>query len=184
MDFLCFDFINTQWYAAHNPGFEPLRDKTWMEDFSAKWELNAGCALSERQFRQLAELRALLFDIVVDLHTGKGIRDQRLAKFNRYLSLTPLNHELLQEENTYKVVLTPACRDWKYVLYKIASSLAEVITAHGAEKIRVCDNPACRWVFLDNSRNRSRRWCSNTCSSLIKVRKFRESQKSRGNCME
>jgi hypothetical protein len=43
-----------------------------------------------------------------------------------------------------------------------------------SDDLRACDNPLCRFVFLDNSRNRSRRWCDMTaCGNRAKLRRFR-----------
>lgn len=45
------------------------------------------------------------------------------------------------------------------------------------ERFRVCGNPGCSEVFYDDSRNRSRKWCSMaTCGNRAKVRAFRERQ--------
>jgi predicted RNA-binding Zn ribbon-like protein len=43
------------------------------------------------------------------------------------------------------------------------------------DRFRICANPNCRAVFFDNSKNRSRKWCSmQTCGNQLKVRAFRE----------
>jgi predicted RNA-binding Zn ribbon-like protein len=42
------------------------------------------------------------------------------------------------------------------------------------ERVSVCANPACRLVFVDDSRNRSRRWCDNAgCGNRVRVRRYR-----------
>ena len=44
-----------------------------------------------------------------------------------------------------------------------------------ARRLRVCRNPACRWVFYDHSRNGAARWCSmNVCGSRAKAREYRQ----------
>jgi predicted RNA-binding Zn ribbon-like protein len=43
------------------------------------------------------------------------------------------------------------------------------------DRLKVCRNPACRWVYYDRSRNRSRSWCSMaTCGNRAKARGFRQ----------
>lgn len=43
-----------------------------------------------------------------------------------------------------------------------------------AGRVKVCENPQCRWLFLDHSRNRSRQWCeATTCGNRERVRRFR-----------
>src|SRR5919198_2470821 len=41
-------------------------------------------------------------------------------------------------------------------------------------RLRLCENPACRLVFVDDSRNQSRRWCDNAgCGNRFRVRRHR-----------
>ena len=43
-----------------------------------------------------------------------------------------------------------------------------------AERLKLCDNDQCRWLFLDRSKNRSRQWCeSASCGNRQRVRRFR-----------
>ena len=42
------------------------------------------------------------------------------------------------------------------------------------ERLRACGNPACRLMFLDESRNRTRRWCDDGgCGNRSRVRRAR-----------
>jgi predicted RNA-binding Zn ribbon-like protein len=42
-------------------------------------------------------------------------------------------------------------------------------------RLKLCGEPACRWVFYDRSRNHSSRWCSMaSCGNRQKARRFRE----------
>jgi predicted RNA-binding Zn ribbon-like protein len=39
-------------------------------------------------------------------------------------------------------------------------------------RLKLCGQ--CRWLFLDHSRNRSRRWCSmSECGAQVKMRRYR-----------
>jgi predicted RNA-binding Zn ribbon-like protein len=43
------------------------------------------------------------------------------------------------------------------------------------DRLKVCPDDDCAWVFYDESRNRSRRWCSmNACGNRHKVRAYRD----------
>lgn len=43
------------------------------------------------------------------------------------------------------------------------------------ENFKECENPTCRAVFFDRSKNRSGKWCSmQSCGNRAKVRAFRE----------
>jgi len=43
----------------------------------------------------------------------------------------------------------------------------------GAERFGTCAADGCRWVFLDTSRNRSRRYCSDRCATRANVAALR-----------
>ncbi len=46
--------------------------------------------------------------------------------------------------------------------------------------LRVCGNPHCRLVFLDLSKNHSRRWCDTTgCGNRDRVRRYRQASRPR-----
>jgi predicted RNA-binding Zn ribbon-like protein len=57
-----------------------------------------------------------------------------------------------------------------------AMGLASVIVEHGVERFGVCDSASCDDVYVDTSRNRSRRHCSHTCSTREAVAAYRKRQ--------
>jgi predicted RNA-binding Zn ribbon-like protein len=48
----------------------------------------------------------------------------------------------------------------------------------GADRFGTCADPRCGGVFIDTSRNRSRRYCSDRCASRANVAAHRERQRS------
>lgn len=59
--------------------------------------------------------------------------------------------------------------------HRIALDAAVIVTTDALrERVRVCHGPKCGWLFLDTTRNRSRRWCSEaTCGTRTRVQRFR-----------
>jgi predicted RNA-binding Zn ribbon-like protein len=57
-----------------------------------------------------------------------------------------------------------------------AMGLASVIVEHGVGRFGVCGSGGCHDVYVDTSRNRSRRHCSNTCSTREAVAAYRKRQ--------
>jgi predicted RNA-binding Zn ribbon-like protein len=57
--------------------------------------------------------------------------------------------------------------------------LAMAFLEHGVERLDSCADPRCGGVFLDTSRNRSRRYCSERCASRANVAAHRERQRAR-----
>jgi hypothetical protein len=78
---------------------------------------------------------------------------------------------------TYRIgpdaVLRSAAPDaWDGLVDDLAAT-ALAVGERGGD-LRACDNSLCRFVFLDRSRNRSRRWCDMAaCGNRAKLRRFR-----------
>jgi predicted RNA-binding Zn ribbon-like protein len=66
-------------------------------------------------------------------------------------------------------------------LLRIAEHAADLLTSPDAAHIKECGVDTCRWLFLDRSRNHSRRWCDmSTCGNRAKARRFQTRAKRRG----
>jgi predicted RNA-binding Zn ribbon-like protein len=57
-------------------------------------------------------------------------------------------------------------------LWPVARSAAELLTSPKLGRVKVCAGEGCGWIFLDESRNGSRRWCdSRDCGNRERVRR-------------
>jgi predicted RNA-binding Zn ribbon-like protein len=55
----------------------------------------------------------------------------------------------------------------------IARAAADLLASEGTARIHQCKSAACRWLFLDMSRNHSRCWCDmKLCGNRMKARRF------------
>lgn len=177
MDFLCIELVNSGWYITHKPFRDPLRDPVWLAEFLRRWDLAEAAAPSAVELDQLIALRGLLAEWIDSICRAKALTPEQLAAANRYLEAAPFHYRAELSEGRFQLVLKPAQTDWDFVLAKITASLFELLSQYPLDRIRQCGNPECRWVFYDESKSSTRKWCGNTCASLIKVRKFRERQK-------
>jgi predicted RNA-binding Zn ribbon-like protein len=58
-------------------------------------------------------------------------------------------------------------------LWPVARSAAELLTSPKLDRVKVCAGEGCGWMFLDESRNASRRWCdSRSCGNRERVREY------------
>ena len=65
------------------------------------------------------------------------------------------------------------------VLDPVAYAAGELLLAADRPPVKEC--PGCGWLFVDRSRNSSRRWCDmQTCGSREKMRRFYRSRRSIG----
>lgn len=174
MDILCINFINTNWYNTHKENRELLDDKSYLESFQEKWKLQTESPPLAKDIIRLKELRAFLEGAMNIVIQGKDLNQDQLNIINKFLSLSTLNKSIEIKDSKYISELKPISRNWNWLLYEITASFAQLISDLDIKRIKLCENPQCRWVFFDESKSRTRRWCDNTCASLIKVRKFRE----------
>jgi predicted RNA-binding Zn ribbon-like protein len=65
------------------------------------------------------------------------------------------------------------------ILWPIAESAAKLLTSPDLKKVRECEASDCYWLFLDHSRNRSRRWCTmSSCGNREKARRHYRRQRA------
>lgn len=59
-------------------------------------------------------------------------------------------------------------------LWLLSSGAAGLMLSGDARRVRACNNPECRWLFLDTSKNHTRRWCDmRICGNRMKARRFK-----------
>lgn len=73
----------------------------------------------------------------------------------------------------------PSTDDLARPLWPIAKAASAVLTSPSErDMLRECSDDTCAWLFIDRTKNHSRRWCDvNTCGSRNRVREFRQRQK-------
>lgn len=60
----------------------------------------------------------------------------------------------------------------------VAMGLSQLVVQHGWQRLGVCAAEGCAEVYVDTSRNASRRYCSNTCASRSTVAAYRARRKA------
>lgn len=98
-----------------------------------------------------------------------------------------LNTELHDAMSHTRLVAVDNGFDWTWpastpelerALWPVARSAAELLISDELDRVRECAAHDCGWLFFDESRNRSRRWCSmQTCGNRAKVDRFRTRRK-------
>lgn len=126
------------------------------------------------------DLRRALDAIFRALANGKPPPDDAVRAFNATLAEAHARRRLQPQPG--------AALAWRWETealeipaWEIALAAATLLTDPArCARIRICGNPACDWMFLDESRTGQRRWCRmNVCGNEAKVRRFRERQKNR-----
>jgi predicted RNA-binding Zn ribbon-like protein len=64
-----------------------------------------------------------------------------------------------------------------FPLWCITGQALDLLRFGPLDRLAECGH--CRWLFLDLSRNRTRRWCSmDTCGAIVKMRRYRANRPS------
>jgi predicted RNA-binding Zn ribbon-like protein len=60
-------------------------------------------------------------------------------------------------------------------LWPVVHDAGELLTSDALDRLHECASDTCGWLFLDLTKNRSRRWCAMSgCGNRDKIRRFRE----------
>ncbi len=63
--------------------------------------------------------------------------------------------------------------DLDRILWPVVQSAADLLTSDELDIVRICASDDCDWLFLDTSKNHSRRWCDmKSCGNRAKARRY------------
>jgi len=179
MDLACFDLVNSLVHDYRGTGttHDHLTEADWLAQFQARWGLSAAGPADAAARARLADLRTDLRRLIDQLAAGTDLDPAALGAVDRTLAAAALRRQLRPADGGWRLELRPIQHDWTWALAEIAASFASLLTEHDPARVRVCENPDCRWAFYDTSRSRTRRWCGDSCGNLVKVRRFRARQR-------
>jgi predicted RNA-binding Zn ribbon-like protein len=122
---------------------------------------------------QAVELRECLNRIVSSHLRKRRPAPGDLALFSCFLAESHTHLQLQAERSGFRLGWPAAESRLDSLLWPIVKSSAALLTSTDLHHVRECDAAECRWVFLDRSKNHSRRWCDMTvCGNRVKAHKF------------
>lgn len=190
---LCLDFVNT----LGDRGGDPNEHLTEYSEL-VRWAHEAG-AIDERTARTLvregrehphASRRVLL--------RARGVREAMYRIFQAALDHQPpsaadvdlFNRELGGAMANTRVepgrdgAFDLAWSDTVALdrpLWPVLRSAAELLSMGEMSRVKACASDSCHWVFMDESRNRSRQWCQmEVCGNRAKARRHYARVRSSG----
>ena len=182
MKFLCLEFLNSEWYDGWSHLEDRLQSKEWLSEFLAKEFGGVSVTLRDPRVKKaFYELRALLRGIVQRVAAGDRVAQDQILRLNKFMALAEWQYTFSSlRAGKYHLGQVPRRKNWKWVLSAIARSAGEMLANTDLARLKICPNPGCRWVFYDETKGRTRRWCDSTrCGNLDKVRRFRERLRQR-----
>jgi predicted RNA-binding Zn ribbon-like protein len=179
METIFLDFINSEFRDFRGRWVrDDLQQPAWLEQFLVKWELQVDRPPDGATLTTLIALRTLLRSLIDALAEGQSA-DQEQAALNAILLKIPFSRHLIKDTAGYRLEMVPLKKDWDWVQAEIAASFAQLLADQDPKRLKICANPNCRWVFYDESKSRTRLYCtSDKCANLLKVRRFRARRKN------
>jgi predicted RNA-binding Zn ribbon-like protein len=188
------DFINTvhDWTAS-----EP---RDYLGEFSDAIRFGEAAGLLTRaddlslrrrtphiELKRLRELRALLKRIFQMRLSGQAPSNIDLGKLSANLAEAARASRLIVATRAHRSRQVPVIREITaenagdaLLRLRIVEAAVALIVSDAMLRVKSC--PTCGWLFLDVSKNRSRRWCSmDTCGAVAKARRYYRRLKERTN---
>ena len=138
------------------------------------WRLPVTTPPSTLAQAALRALRAMLCQMFEAAATGQPVTDAQLEELNAFLALAPVMRQVQRSGSGVRLQTILLHEGWTAAASQIAASWVDVLASILPARLKVCANPACHWVFIDQSHNLSRCWCRQwACGNLMKVRQFR-----------
>jgi predicted RNA-binding Zn ribbon-like protein len=183
---LALDFANTVGGTHVRPTHDHLRDYADIARFAVlAGGLQPGVAKrllqrAERDPRRAAAvyelgitLREAIWGVFSALASGEVPRDEDLALIGDAAAAGAARSRLVYDRDGVGWSLPADGDELERPLWEIARSAADLLTSTDRERVKECASATCEWVFLDRSRNHSRRWCDmSDCGNRAKARRF------------
>lgn len=188
---LCLDFVNTlDWRGTDHPveflhtyhdlviwsRYVGTISDRQAQGLSQKADMEAFRAAAV--LRDAIELREATYRIFEAVAGGLPVSEQDLKVFNRYLGATMQSSQIIpqKEDFVWDTNGDPHNLDW--ILNPLVRSAADLLVSAERQRVKKCSDPACGWLFLDISRNLSRRWCDmRDCGNRAKASRFYKKKK-------
>jgi predicted RNA-binding Zn ribbon-like protein len=182
---LCLDFVNT--VDCRNS--DDARDLLSAYDNLVTWSQHAGiitddeardmlqqAALHPTNAKKTLEravmLREVLYRIFSSIARDRQPNTAEVNALNREVSTTMTKIRLKPRDAAKPWVYTYEGPRLDRILWPIIHSATELLTSDKLDRVRECPGRNCGWMFLDRSRNRTRKWCDmKDCGNRVKAQR-------------
>lgn len=166
------DLVNTEDPVA---GEDELTDPAALESFLTEHELSGVRRPTARDLAEVRELRGALRAVF-----DAGDQQRAVAILNELLASSGARPVLTDHDGVWHLHYTPEGTPLApRIAAEAAMALSVVIAEDGFERLRSCEGERCVDVFVDASRNRSRRYCSpEVCGNRASVAAYRARQRA------
>ncbi len=139
-------------------------------------------AQAARALSSARRLREALFRLFQALTRKERPRPEDLRLFNGLLRRALRGQTVLapdpETHGAYRLDFLDEKDPLQRFLFRLLRQAAELLTTADVHRLKVCSSPDCGWLFLDTTKNASRRWCDMAaCGNRAKARRFYRKKK-------
>jgi predicted RNA-binding Zn ribbon-like protein len=183
---LSLNFANTKDWHASQHSVENLNSYSDL----VNWGQNAGLISAEMaaQLNQLAadhpqatdemyeyaiQIREAIYRIFSYHYAGRPILEADLSLLNNVACEAMSHFQLAPKGKSFQWQLPSNVADVNLILWPVAHAAGELLTSERGHRVRQCeDDRGCGYLFIDQTKNHSRRWCSmESCGNRAKARR-------------
>jgi predicted RNA-binding Zn ribbon-like protein len=183
---LCLDFTNTVGFRGTNHPHETLDSYPKL----ILWSQQAGI-LPQNEAEQLlrkaklhpeeargvlkraVKLREAIYRIFTAIADLQSPNAEDLDTLNTEVSEALIHLRITPEKGDFAWIFDARNSDLGRMLWSVSRSAADLLTSKEKSRVKRCASEKCAWLFLDMSRNRTRRWCDmKDCGNLAKARRY------------
>lgn len=133
---------------------------------------------AEHVRQQAISRRETIFRIFQAVVDGSEPDEQDMQQFNAALSEAMSKARIVAGKEHYLWDWSEKAPALDWILWPVWRSTADVLTSEEIHLVRQCASDDCSWLFLDTSKNHSRRWCDmQNCGNRAKVNRHYERKK-------
>jgi predicted RNA-binding Zn ribbon-like protein len=185
------DFVNTLEYDKGLPD-EHLTDAvvavSWMQqhqllhaETAAELVADVGADedAAERLLQRVRKVRWAVRELLDAAVEKRPPQDSALREVNRALRANYV-YELVPAADGVSLDHRHEGDPISGALARLCEAIARELTQSEKDRLRICANDECRWVFRDNSPAGRRKWCDmSSCGNRAKAARHRERQKAK-----
>ncbi len=176
-----FDFINTLENDANDgtPNEHLPSAEQAVQWFAARGLIHAeSLDASEKDLEHIRTVRAALREVTDAVVENRAPKPSSLDRVNRTLRARA-SMELVAGPDGVGIGHRHVGDPINDALARVTEPLVQELASGNPERLRVCANDLCRWVFYDESRAGQRRWCDMaSCGNRAKAARHRARQKA------
>lgn len=126
--------------------------------------------VADRVFRRALESREALHRLLSSVLDGDPPAPADLDRVNRWIAEGAVHRRLEPTARGLRWRWASQATDLDRMLWPVAQSAAELLASEDVRRLKRCGE--CGWLFLDATKNFSRRWCKKSCGDRVKARRY------------